>query len=434
MRYFLEKIGAQPGYEKAMYWGKLVTITGSAQILIQLLSLLSGILIIRLLPVQEYAFYTLANTMLGTMTVLADGGISSGVMAEGGKVWQDKKKLGIVLATGLDLRKKFAVGSLIVSVPILTYLLWYHGASWLTIFLITLALIPAFFAALSDSLLEIIPKLHQHIKPLQKNQINVSAGRLLLSGLTLFIFPWTFIALLANGIPRIYGNIRLKGIAYLFADKNEKAEIETKKAMMRIIKKVMPGAIYYCLSGQIIIWFISIFGSTTALAQVGALSRLIIIFNLFAILFATLITPRFARLPNIKALIMRRFVQILQGTIILSILLITIFYLFSKNILWILGDDFSGLTKEVILISVAGCVSLISSCTNQLLSARGIIVPPIGFIFWTIGVQVGVAFTLQLSEVAGVLMYGIYTTSAIFFIRIFYFISKIRKNEITTEI
>jgi hypothetical protein len=46
---------------------------------------LYGILIIRLLPV-EYAFYTLANTMHRTMTVLADGGITTGVMSQVGKV------------------------------------------------------------------------------------------------------------------------------------------------------------------------------------------------------------------------------------------------------------------------------------------------------------------------------------------------------------
>jgi hypothetical protein len=90
-----------------------------------------GILIIRLSPVQEYAFYTLANTMLGTMTVLSDGDISTGVMDQGGKVCKDKEKLGVVLATGLDLRRKFAIGSLLVSAPVLLYLLMHNKASCL---------------------------------------------------------------------------------------------------------------------------------------------------------------------------------------------------------------------------------------------------------------------------------------------------------------
>ena len=104
-------------------WLRLTSITGGTQLLIQAIGLLSGIIVIRLLPTTEYALYTLANTMLGTMVVLADSGIGSGVMAESGKVWKDKEKLGVALVTGLDLRRKFAAGSLLVAAPILIYLL-----------------------------------------------------------------------------------------------------------------------------------------------------------------------------------------------------------------------------------------------------------------------------------------------------------------------
>src|SRR5690606_35641018 len=102
-------------YSRISEWGKLIAITGSSQILIQALGFISGILVIRVLPVHEYALYTLANTMLGTLTILADGGISTGTMALGGKVWNDRDKLGKVMATGMALRKKFAIGSLLVS-------------------------------------------------------------------------------------------------------------------------------------------------------------------------------------------------------------------------------------------------------------------------------------------------------------------------------
>lgn len=85
---------------------KLFIVTGGAQILIQAIGFISGIMVIRLLSPQEYAYYVLANTVLGTMVVLADGGVSSGVMSQGAKVWQDKIKLGLVFSTGIHLRKK----------------------------------------------------------------------------------------------------------------------------------------------------------------------------------------------------------------------------------------------------------------------------------------------------------------------------------------
>ena len=257
----LNVIKKHPSYDKALHWGKLISITGSAQIIVQAVGFVSGLLVIRLLPVHEYALYTLANTMLGTMTLLADGGISSGVMAHGAKVWQNDKKLGVVLATGLDLRRKFAIASLIVAVPILIYLLLHNDASWLSTILIVISLIPAFFAALSDSLLEIVPKLHQEILPLQKNQVVVGLVRLLLTALTIFIFPFTFIAILASGLPRLWGNIQLRKITNGFADSKQEPDPVVRKDILKLVKRNLPGAIYFCSSGQISIWLISVFGN-----------------------------------------------------------------------------------------------------------------------------------------------------------------------------
>jgi O-antigen/teichoic acid export membrane protein len=383
-------------YDKAMYWGKLVSITGSAQIIVQAVGFVCGILIIRLLPVQEYAFYTLANTMLGTMTVLADGGISTGVMAQGGKVWQDKEKLGVVLSTGLDLRRKFAIGSLVVSAPILLYLLVHNNASWLTAVLITASLIPAFYAALSDSLLEIVPKLHQSILPLQKNQVAVGVGRLVLTSLTMFVFPWAFIAVLAAGFPRIFGNIQLRKISYSFADKYQQPDKETRTAILALVKRIMPTSIYYCVSGQITIWLISVFGNTTSLAQLGALGRLSMLLSLFSALIATLVIP-----------LLQRFMQIMGVLVVLLGAIVLLVYLFSTPILWVLGDEYNGLAYELLLSMVGSCVSLMAGIVFSLYSSRGWAINPIMLITVNLLTVIGFASILDLSSLKGVLFLNI---------------------------
>src|SRR5690606_33859643 len=137
--------------------------TSLAQITIQAIACLSGIIIIRWLPTEEDALYTIANALLGTMAVIANAGISTGVMAEGGKVWQDREQLGSVLATGFELRKYFSVISLLFGIPVLSYLLLENNAGYGSTILIVLGLVPAFFATLSNALLVIAPKLHQDI-------------------------------------------------------------------------------------------------------------------------------------------------------------------------------------------------------------------------------------------------------------------------------
>ncbi|HSD06045.1 polysaccharide biosynthesis protein [Flavobacterium sp.] len=419
----LQRVKAHRHYEKAIYWGKLVSITGSAQIIIQVVGFVSGVLIIRLLPVQEYALYTLANTMLGTMNLLADGGISTSVMAQGGRVWQDKEKLGAVLATGLHLRRKFAVGSLLVATPILIYLLVEHGASWLMTILIVASLIPAFLAALSDSLLEIVPKLHQNILPLQKNQLSVGVGRLILTGLTIFIFPWTFIAILANGIPRIYGNIKLRKISENFTDTKQKPDPEVQKVILKVVKRNMPGAIYYCISGQISIWLISIFGNTTSIAEIGAIGRIAVMLAIVSTLFNTLVIPRFSRIQNQSDKLISIYTKLLLIISALAVLIVLTTYLFTDQILWILGKNYLQLKYELLLLIISSSINLIMTLSLNLTLNRGWILNPlisislqiiptiIGCLVFNISALTGVLYMnilVALVQMIVYIMYGYY--------------------------
>ncbi|MDD3078960.1 MAG: hypothetical protein PHH37_07630 [Paludibacter sp.] len=421
------QLKTQPAYAKVLHWGKLVSITGSAQIIIQAVGFLSGILIIRLLPVEEYALYTLANTMLGTMTILSDGGISSGVMAQGGKVWQDKEKLGAVLATGLDLRKKFAIGSLIVSIPILLYLLLDHGASWLTAVMIVLSLIPAFYAALSDSLLEIVPKLHQAIAPLQKNQVMVSIGRLILNAGLLFVFPWTAVALVANGIPRIYGNYKLHKIAEPYVVAERKPDPIVRKEILKIVRKIMPISIYYSLSGQIVFWILSIFGNTNSIAQIGALGRLTQLIAFFSTLITVLVIPRFARTENDNKKIIRFFLYIQLLLLVISLVIMVPVSVFPHQILWILGESYENLNYELILIMLSSCIGLFYSTSGNLISSRAIILQPVILISLNISILVGASFIWDLRTLNGILYYNLFYNLLMYIVTIAFFFIKIDK-------
>jgi O-antigen/teichoic acid export membrane protein len=409
-------------YPKMVEWGKLISITGSAQILIQAIGFVSGIMIIRLLSTSEYALYTLANTMLGTMTLLSDGGINTGVMALGGKVWQDKTKLGIVMNTGMDLRKKFAVISLIIAVPILIVFLRHNDASWLMSVLIVASLIPAFFTALSGSLLEIGPKLHQDIGPLQKNQIFSNVLRAVLLGATIFIFPWAFIAILSGGLPQLWANIRLRKISSSYVDLDQQPDPVVRKEILTVVKKILPGAIYYCIYGQITIWLISIFGSTTAIAQIGALSRLTMILNLFTVLFTVLIIPRFARLPEYSTDLLSRFNKIQAGLIVSFVIL------FPSQILLLLGNKYSGLNTEIILITISSCLSMIAGVTNSILFARGWVMYPVISIGVSVLAQVVLLFVLDLTNLQNVLLFSIINSFVAYIMLVVYFIIKNYKH------
>jgi O-antigen/teichoic acid export membrane protein len=429
------QLSNNPKYTKTLEWVKLVTMTGFAQVFVQLISLVSGILVIRMLQPEEYALYTLANTMLGTMTVLADGGISTGVMSQGGQVWKDRDKLGTVLATGMDLRRKFAVGSLLVSIPVLIYLMRHHQASWLMSVLIVLSLIPSFFMALSGTLLQIAPKLRQDIAPLQKNQVYMNIGRLLLLALTIFIFPFAFVAVLAAGLPQIWGNINLRKISAGYADWHKTPDPQIRQDIMKMVRRLLPMGIYTCLSGQITIWLISLFGTTKGVAELGALDRLSMVLSFITMVFGTVILPRFSRLPNTKGLLMRRFVQIQSGLLALSACIIFTAWLFSAQILKVLGPNYSNLTNEVVLKIIISCLGIIATSTFSLFTSRSWAINPFVSIPVSIAsIALGVAF-IDISSLRGVLFLNIMIQLVQVTMNVTYSFIKISrtKNSLPTE-
>lgn len=365
-----------PRFAKVREWTKLIAITGSAQVAVQAIGFACGILVIRLLPVEEYAYYTVANTMLGTMTILADGGVASGVMAQGGKVWQDKRRLGAVLATGMKLRRQFALYSLLASVPILYFLLHRQGASWLTSTMVLLSLLPAFYSALSTKLLEVSAKLHQEVPALQAIQVASNGLRLVLSGLTLFVYPIAVFAIAASAISQIYANVRLRRVSSRFADSSQVEVEEVREEILRIVKRVLPSAIYFSFSLQLGTWLLSALGSTESVAQLGAISRITMAVSIFTTVFSYLVSPRFARLPDSIDLLRKNFLRIqflLFGFCSLGYLLA---YYVADYALGILPEQYSGLTYEFRLQVAIATFGVIIGSLTSLNASRGYVMPP----------------------------------------------------------
>ncbi|MGE5944864.1 MAG: lipopolysaccharide biosynthesis protein [Flavobacteriales bacterium] len=434
MKLFFQRIHTHPLFAKTYGWVKLISYTSAAQITVQALGLVSGILIIRILSPAEYALYTLANTMVATMTLLADGGISAGVMAQGAKHWDNPNKLGTVFSTGYNLRKKFAIGSLLVAMPILIYLLNYHGASWIMAFIITLALVPAFITNLSNQLLVIIPKLNQDIYPLQKIEIGVNIARLAFLMLFVFVFPFAFIAVLAAGIPQIWGNKKLFKLSSRYADLKQEQDQVIQKEIYTFVKRMMPGVIYYCLAGNLTIWIASLLSSTNVIAQLGALGRLAIILTVSHVLFNTLITPRFAKMVASSKILLKKYAQINVGLFCFSILTIGAVWLFSNQILWVLGPDYANLNLEVVLVVVASCINFIGTASFSLYISKGWVIKPLISIPIQISSIIIGIFLIDISTIQGILSLNIFIAMVNAIMHITFSIIKIGKSKLTESI
>jgi hypothetical protein len=170
----------------------------------------------------------------------------------------------------------------------------------------------------------------------------------------------------------MYGNYKLRKISKRFASDTEKPDFLVQKKVRVAINRTMPIVIYHCLSGQISIWLISFFGSTSSISQLGALGRISMVFGLFAALFSTLVVPRFSRLKANKSVLLRTFLLIQGGTATISVTVIFFLWLFSDQLLWVLGQGYYGLSYELLLLGIssgiilmAGRVLLVNSIHNR---------------------------------------------------------------------
>lgn len=399
---------------------KLFSTTFFMQGMIQLAGLIAGFIIVRQLSVQEYAYYTLANSLLMMLLVLSNCGITSATYALGGEVWQDKKKLSNVLSTALYLRKKFSLIALLIGLPIAVIMLRKQDCGWMSILLIITAFIPTFKAQLTDSIYEVVPNLHQDLKELQFNQLIVSVIRLFLNGFILIFLPLSWIALIANGISRLIGNFYLIRISNKNIEQFDINNHEYKERFIPIIRKTLPGSIYYAFSGMISIFILTNFGGLKDIASWGALNRYSMIFILLSTVIGLLLIPRYVRKFNKRNNIFILGHKILVIGFCLGLIVLFIFYIFRVFLLGLLGMNYISLEFEFLLAMLSGFISLMSSIVIALNIKKGWIPSPI----ITIGINLVsilvVSNIIIFKSLEDVLIFEIITQSVVF---ITYYIS-----------
>jgi O-antigen/teichoic acid export membrane protein len=410
-------------------WLRLLSTTAVWQTAIAAIGFAGGIAVVRLLDVEQYAIYTIANSLLGALIVLGDSGVSSGVTAQGGALWQSKKKLGSVITTGLRISWWFAVVAAVAAVPAGLFLLGKHGASVGASVAVTLILIPSFAIAVRNNILQIPLKLNQDVTALQRTQFVMNAVRLGLLGALLSIAPFAFTALLAATVSTFIANASLLRRSRLHADSDTEPDPVIRTAIMRVVWRMLPGSAYYCIQGQLTIWLISVFGSTGAVAELGALGRLGMITSIIASIVGVVIVPRFARMSNERSPLIRRLVIISSFLALVSTVGVACAALFPSAFLWFLGPSYSHLTNELILVAVSSSLSLLGGTYVNLAYSRGLIPSPTITITISLVAQAFFIFINDVSTLVGVLKMsiGVATVLAVFYMT--YLMAKVGKPD-----
>ena len=399
-----------PLIRRALHRARVVSSFAAVQAGVQMIGFLSGILLVRQLDQREYAYFTIANTMQGTINVLADIGISIGLVSIGGRVWQDRQRFGQLINTGLRLRRTLGAIAIAIVTPILYFMLVKNGASSAYAVVLIAIIVFGLWIQLSVGVLSVVPRLHSNIQRIQAIDLTGAVARLVALLALLFVFLNATIAVAVSAAALLLQYWLLRRYVAGVVDLKVAENGEDRSAMLGFVRNQAANAIFFCLQGQITILLISFFGTrASSVAEVGALGRLAMIFAVLSNLLTNVFAPAFARCQSPRRL-RWQFAGIVGAVGALSGLILSASALFPRAFLLVLGPNYMHLEHELLLI-VGGAVATVMAGTLWALnSSKAWIAGSWLYIPLTLATQLAMIPLVDFSSVRGVLIFNLVGT------------------------
>ena len=396
-----------PVIRRALHRARVVGNFAFVQAIVQLISFGSGILMIRSLDQREYAYFTIANTMQGMLNVLADIGISIGLVSIGGRVWHDRHRFGQLVNTALGLRRRLGLLSALAVVPILYFMLVKNGASVNYTALLIVIVVLGLAFQLSIGVLSVVPRLRSDIGRIQTIDLTGAVARLLGLALLMYLFLNGAVALAVGSATLLLQYGMLRSYVNGVIDPSAAENAEDRVAMKGFIRSQAANAIFFCLQGQITIFLISFFGRNVgSIAEVGALGRLAMIFAVLSHLLANVFAPAFARCQTLSKL-RWQYAVIVGAVACFSFVIIGAAALFPRQFLFVLGNKYTHLEQELLLMVGGAVISAMASTLWSLNSAKAWVAGSWLYIPLTLATQLALIPSTNFSSVSGVLTFNL---------------------------
>jgi hypothetical protein len=393
-------------------WSMRIAGFGAVQSVIQLLLAIAGLIIIRALPKSEYALFAIANSMQVACTQLADLGVGIGVKSIGGRVWQDRHRFGQLINTALSLRLVFALVSVAVCLPVLAWLLRSNSASIPQTIMLCVVVLVAVVPLLGVSIWTAALLLHAQYKRVQKQDLSTASVRF---GLVGILAQTRINAILAASVGVVINFIQalfLRRWARSIADPNAETRADDRKELVRLSRRSLPNTMFFCFQGQITILILTLFGSTSGIADITALGRLALLFSVFGVMFGNVLVPRFTRCQDRERLV-HLYLILIGGTTLVLIPLCIAAAVFPNAFLWLLGSKYSGLGRECVWVISSGCISQIGAAMWALNSSKAwITLQSLAFIPMVLSSQIVAALLLDLHQFHNVVLFNLVTAVA----------------------
>jgi hypothetical protein len=401
------EIVQSPYLRRLIQRGRMVGNFAGIQAMVQFIGFLSGILIVRTLEQREYAYFTIANTIQGTLNLLADIGISVGLVSIGGRVWNDRPRFSQLISTAFYLRRRLAIFGVVAVTPILYVMLARNGAALTySIFLIVVVL-AGLAVHLDVGVLGVVPRLRSDIKIIQWVDFAGVVLRLAMLIVLAFVFLNAGVAMTVSTVVIFVQYLLLRRYSAKVIDLHAAQNSDDRASMLGFIRSQAANAVFYCVQGQITVFLISFFAHrTSSVAEVGALGRLAMIFTILTNLLTSIFVPAFARCQDRHRLRLLYF-EIISGVTGFCLLVIGAAAIFPDQFLFILGNKYAHLHRELLLMVGASVLAALTGTFWSLNASKAWIAGSWLYIPLTLLTQIALIPFTNFSSVTSVLIFNL---------------------------
>lgn len=383
---------------------RMITVFFSLEIAAQGCAALGSLLVVHNMDKQHYAWYCLAHNLQGTLGLFTQMGIGAGLISMGSQYLNDRLRMGALAASAIRYRRVLLAGASPVALPIFGYLLLKNGCPvWHTALLLLLAL-AVLNVEFSRQVLSTPVRLCGRYNLLQRAALLESVLRtgvlgllILASGLNATTTLVASVLVSAYVVHRVIGKA-----ARVVADPHAAADRGIGRQLTRMNLNLLPPTLSAVFQAQIGMAMISLFGKTAAVADLGALTRIGLVPAIPQAMLSKVVEPKLSRAQAGSDLWTKSLLA-LGLALTMTFATFGFILIFSHQMLWLLGPNYSSLHRELLWFGAISCARIVTGVPQMVLYARGWVqylwIPPLVEI-----VSQGIAIPfLDLSHPLGVL-------------------------------
>ena len=349
-------LATSPPQGRLLRWTKILSAYFTAQTLTQLLGIAAGLLFVNFMPVREYALYTLASSVITFFSFVTDLGSTTSLVHFYHRTAREGGDFRGYQGAVLSLRRlAFLLGAAGV-VALFPWTAMAKGFGTAEAALATVTILAGVGLQIPTSLRVLALRLEDRYARSYQAEMAGAALRLVLAGL-LVAASWlqAWLAVLSSALG--------SALSFFIArpEPGEAAPADLKpyrRDVLRYLLPTLPSALYFSIQGPLTVWLAATFGATRTIAEVGALGRLGLLVGIFSGLIGVVFLPRLARITDDR-LYLRRALQFggLLVALVAALFLVTV--LVPDLLLMLLGDNYSGLRRELPLALAGSGIALL---------------------------------------------------------------------------